>query len=262
MADASSIENWLALNEGLLEIGKGVVAHLSHPEKSRQPPNAILAGFSRKAVKSLGAIQLLVKQGFWEEAQVLTRVIFELRATFDCFLKMLRDDPETACRRIFDAMTLEKMKQIRSYSNPSFQQVIRRPEWDKRIATVESRYSEKELAALKKHGFSGMSVEDRCRTAGHSNVYQIIYRNLSRNVHSTDFFEQIGGLFFDDLYTSGYRSIRDDTVLFVGNWSAGGIIIPSDIDDIFKDKIKSTQEQQKQLMKVFKTFALPEGDTT
>ena len=42
---------------------------------------------------------------------------------------------------------------------------------------------------IKKHGFSGLNVEQRAQQAGLSDHYNIVYRNFSRNVHSTDFME-------------------------------------------------------------------------
>jgi len=189
-----SIEDWYALNDQLLVIGRKVVGHLSAPEQKQMPPNAILAGFARKAVKTLEGIQLLARNEAWEEAQVLTRVIFELRVTFDCFWDMLMDKPDDACYRVLAAMMLEKMKQIRSYPNERFQSGVDRPSWDTLIAEISGRYSPSELESLKKNGFTGLSVEQRSQKAGHSHVYQIMYRNLSRNVHATDLVEQLGEL--------------------------------------------------------------------
>ena len=42
---------------------------------------------------------------------------------------------------------------------------------------------------MRKHGFSGLNVEQRARQAGLSSLYDIVYRNFSRNVHSTDLTE-------------------------------------------------------------------------
>jgi len=237
-----------------------VIEYMSAPEKKRLPPNAVLVGFARKAIKTLEGIQLLAKNESWEEAQVLTRVIFELRATFDCFWDMWMAKPEDACRRVLDAMMLEKMKQIRSYTNKDFQEGVGRPVWDTAIDEISSRYPAAELEAMKKNGFTGISVEARCQKAGHGHVYQIMYRNLSRNVHATDFVEQIGELVFDEAYLSRYRRVRNHTVLFIGNWSAGGIMIRTDIDKQGKAEIRALQDKQKQLMEIFKTFAAPGED--
>lgn len=94
MANEVTINDWYGLNVQMLAIGRSLIDYLSAPDRKRLPPNAILAGFARKAVKTLEGIQLLAKNDAWEEAQVLTRVIFELRATFDCFLGYV--DPEPA----------------------------------------------------------------------------------------------------------------------------------------------------------------------
>lgn len=257
MSKEVSIDDWFGLNEQLLGIGRKVVAHLSAPERKKLPPNAILAGFARKATKTLEGIQLLAKNDGWEEAQVLTRVLFELRVTFDCFWDMLMADPEQACRRVFDAMMLEKMKQINTYRNEQFQKDVDRTSWDSVIAEISGRYSASELEALKKNGFTGLTVEQRSQKVGHNGVYQIMYRNLSRNVHGTDFVEQLGELVFSESHLSGYRRARNHTVLFVGNWSAGGIIIRADVEDLCQTEVSALQARQKEMMAVFGTLSSP-----
>lgn len=158
---------------------------------------------------------------------------------------------------MFDAMLLEKMKQIRSYANKEFQERVGRPAWDTAIGDISSRYTSAELDAMKKNGFTGISVEQRCQKAGHVQVYQIMYRNLSRNVHGTDFAEQLGEFAFDEAYLSEYRRIRNHTVLFIGNWSAGGIIIRADIDERCKSELRVIHDRQKEMMAVFSTFSGP-----
>src|SRR5262249_11327638 len=152
-----------------------------------------------------------------------TRVLFELRATFDCFWQQLTTNPKLACQRVFDAMMLEKFKQIRVVNRPDFPKAGERPSWEVAIKEIEGRYSEQDLKAIKKNGFTGMSVEERCRSTGLQPVYDIMYRNLSRNIHSTDFVEQIGEAALPEQDFNGYRRIRDYTVLYIANFSAGGI---------------------------------------
>ncbi len=88
-----------------------------------------------------------------------------------------------------------------------------------------------------------------------------MYRNLSRNVHATDFVEQIGELVLDEAYLSAYLRVRNHTVLFIGNWSAGGIIIRADIDERCRSEIRVIQDRQKELTEVFKTFGTPTETT-
>ena len=202
----------------------------------------------------------MAKNDAWEEAQVLTRVVFELRVTFDCFWDMLTADPEKACRRVVDAMILEKMKQINSHRNEQFQKGVDRPAWDTIIAEISGRYSVGELESLKKNGFTGLTVEQRSQKAGHNAVYQIMYRNLSRNVHGTDFMEQLGELVFGESYLSGYRRARNHTVLYVGNWSAGGIIILADVANLCQPEVSAPEVQQQELMAVFGTLRGPNED--
>lgn len=78
---------------------------------------------------------------------------------------------------------LEKIKQARASDCPIPGGLL---EIEKEIST---RYSPEELKKLKQYGFTGMNVEHRARCSGLSDEYNIIYRNFSRYVHSTDFAE-------------------------------------------------------------------------
>jgi len=63
---------------------------------------------------------------------------------------------------------------------------------------------------------------------------------------------------FDEAYLSEYRNTRNHTVLFIGNWSAGGIIIRADIDELCKSEVTALQARQKELMSVFGSLAVPD----
>ena len=44
---------------------------------------------------------------------------------------------------------------------------------------------------MRRFGFSGLSVEGRAKELGLNDLYNIVYRNFSRNVHGTDYMEHI-----------------------------------------------------------------------
>jgi Family of unknown function (DUF5677) len=257
MPNDVSLDGWLGLNDQLIDMGRKVLAYLSDPERGRFRPNLILLGFARKAIKTLEGIQLPTRNDAWEEAQVLTRVAFEVRATFDCFCLMVSENPADACRRVFDALMLSKMEQTHNYNNEEFQKAIDRPSWEAMIEKITSRYTPAEVESLKRNGFTGLSIEQRCQKAVHNHVYQIMYRNLSRNVHATDFVEQLGEWVFDDAYVSGYRHVRNCTVLYLGNWSVGGIIIRADIDGQFEADVAALLARQEDLMADSDSLASP-----
>jgi hypothetical protein len=143
----------------------------------------------------------------------------------------MRSDVKTACMRVMDAVMLEKIKQARASGFKGLDLIPGAPsptdllDAEKEIA---SRYSVPELEKLKQRGFTGINVEQRALRSGLSNEYNIISRNFSRNVHSTDFME----LFLQEdpkLVTSDpdvYFESRDAVCCEVVFISGAGIVIP------------------------------------
>ena len=109
---------------------------------------------------------------------------------------MLQDDAPGACARVLDSMLLEKIKQLEAVDYyPEAPDDIRpsRIRWAEAEQIIVERYSLEEFRAIKRNGFTDQSLENRCRTIGELSAYNTIYRNFSRNVHSTDYVEQFGG---------------------------------------------------------------------
>jgi hypothetical protein len=250
MTDLSqTIHDWIAFNRQLVSVGNQIASYLTDTENRKYPQNLVLAGISRKTANSLNAIHVLVDNSHWEEAQVLARVLFELRATFACFWKMFSDDDVAATQRIFDCMMLDKFKQIRQINRKDFDDAVDRNDWEIKIQEIEERYEPDELKRMKSHGFTGRSVEERCRHANLTHAYEVIYRNFSRNVHSTDFIEQIGDLAFrGDRQHDDYLNSRNATMLYIANYSAGGILINTDIEDRFAQEFSAFKTRHKSLM--------------
>jgi hypothetical protein len=165
-------------------------ALIGHPQND--PIKTILLGFLTKSNHSLDAIILLYKRSLFHEAQSLIRIIFELFVTFMAFEKMLRRDPKEAGMRVWDSVMLEKIKQQKATEFKGLDLIPGAPtpqDFFDQEREIANRYPESELKKIKRHGFSGLNVEQRARQAGLSDYYNIIYRNFSRNVHSTDFME-------------------------------------------------------------------------
>jgi hypothetical protein len=115
-----------------------------------------------------------------------------MRLSFEAFVEQLQVDPRAACIRVMDTVMLEKVKQARA-SNFKGLNLIPGGTTPKELLesekAISKRYSSAELKKLKQHGFSGLNVEQRAKRSGLSDEYNIVYRNFSRNVHSTDFTE-------------------------------------------------------------------------
>lgn len=203
-------------------------ALIEHPQND--PIKTILLSFLTKSNHSLDAIILLYKRSLFHEAQSLIRIIFELFVTFLAFEKMLRRNPQEAGMRVWDSVMLEKIKQQKASEFKGLDLIPGAPtsqDFLNQEREIANRYSDSELKKIKRHGFSGLNVEQRARQAGMSDYYNIVYRNFSRNVHSTDFMELT--LFHDPnilekMPFSSYTESRDFIGCEITFISAGGIV--------------------------------------
>jgi hypothetical protein len=211
-------------------------ALINHPQND--PIKTILLGFLTKSNHSLEAIILLYKRSLFHEAQSLIRIIFEVFITFLAFEKMLRQNPREAGMRVWDCVMLEKIKQQKASDFKGLDLIPGAPtpqDFYEREREIAKRYNESELNKLKKYGFSGLNVEQRAKQVNMSEYYNIVYRNFSRNVHTTDFMELtllnnpnlLGAMHFSD-YTD-YRDFIGCEIAFI---SASGVA--ATINDIFQ----------------------------
>lgn len=217
---------WIDINKELQAVCEKMVTGLS-ASVDRDVFVYIVTGFLKKGTRTFRAVNLLIEHGLWEQAQILTRVLFELRINFDCFLIMAKEGTAGACLRLIDSMMLEKIKQLEASNYAGLEMIpggATREDFKKVLEEIQSRYSSSEIATLRKYGFTGLSIENRAKLAGHEDAYQIVYRNFSRNVHSTDYVEHLGGpsIFGEDFHRE-YIDSRDTATLYVAHFSAGGI---------------------------------------
>jgi len=209
---------------------------IANPRRGDVPFQIILA-FLIKGTHTLQGILILYKQNLPHEAQALIRVIFELNVTFEAFVHLLRKDPEGACRRLLDSVMLEKIKQVRASNFLGLEFVPDAPTREILLANEEEivgRYDSKELNKIKKYGFSGLSVEQRARQAKYTHFYDVVYRNFSRNIHSTDFIEhfQIISKTKASMFKTTYPTLERNLVAYdVTFMSSLGIVAM--VDDIF-----------------------------
>ena len=183
----------------------------------------IAGGYIHKATKTLKAVNILYDNSLAEQAQALVRILFELRLNFDCFMKFASNDPKNACKRVIDSMMLEKVKQARASEFAGIPESMQN-KLIKKEEEIAKNYSENELKKIRKFGFTGMPIEQRAKFTGHETAYHIVYRNFSRNVHSTDYTES----YLRDPQNRGtgyadYILSRDVASLYTAHFSAGGI---------------------------------------
>lgn len=143
----------------------------------------------------------------------MVRVLFEVRMDYEMYLRSMDEDPREAVRRVIDAMMLEKVKQQRQSDFRGLELVDGAPtrgELEALEQELIERYGTVEAKAMRRHGFSGISIESRARKLGLSNLYNVVYRNFSRNVHGIDYTEHLRrqGLRATSK-VQGYEDVRD-----------------------------------------------------
>jgi hypothetical protein len=216
------VNAWIQLNRDARRVCKEASTRLA-ASANNDPFVGIHTAFLHKATETLSAVNVLYAHKLEEPAQALIRVLFELRINFDCLLTMARQDPQDAFRRVVDSMMLEKIKQVRAAQfggiSPEHQE-----ELENREKEIAECYSPEEFTKLRKHGFTGIPIEQRATMTGHEVAYSIVYRNFSRNVHSTDYVESYikTGLHITDS-DEGYRESRDIAAHYTAHFSAVGM---------------------------------------
>lgn len=218
----------LELNGELVVVGERVCADLESLVAERDLSAAILLAFLTKAVKTVRGMVLLCETDLWEQAQVLLRVVLETRINFDCYVKLCETDTAAASQRVLDAIALDKQKQQRA-SNYLGREVIEGFDPEEYYARVErelvERYGADEVKQMRKNGFTGMSVELRAKDVGLESRYQVVYRNFSRNVHSTDIMEHILKQVTElPEELEDYTDLRDSITLGTASFCLGGML--------------------------------------
>src|SRR4030095_5454147 len=155
-------------------------------------PHRITVGFFSKATRTLKAIGLLYEHNLNEEAQSLVRILFETYINFFMFLLMMREDPEATFLRVGDSMMLEKVRQQRESKFVGLDLLPRKLTPEQFLQAekeIKSRYSEEDFKKLKQYGFTGMNLKECAIKTENEEMYHIVYRNFSRNIHATDYLE-------------------------------------------------------------------------
>lgn len=169
-----------ALTEGLaVRVERDVTARIAH-------------ALFQNGFDTYRAIGVLYAESLPIQAQVLVRVLLEVRIDLEIFLRLTAEDPQQAARRLIDAMMLEKVRQQRQSDFRGHELVEGAPTPEALLALEKElveQHGNAAAKAMRRHGFSGLSVEDRANELGLSDLYNVQYRNFSRNVHGTDYME-------------------------------------------------------------------------
>lgn len=172
------------LNKRLLIVAIELDAEARRHRVARTPPGRILTSFYRKTTNTFRAIEILKANRLIEEAWVLLRVLLETHVNF---LFFIRHDPRDMCQRYSDSAILEKLKHLRQVNfYEGIPGMPTREQWEATEAEISSRYSKKEMNALRRNGFTGLTFEQRAKLVGLQTMYEMCYRPASRSVHMFD----------------------------------------------------------------------------
>jgi len=172
------------LNVRLLELSNRLAIVLQKHEVAKTPQGRILVALFKKAVNTFRGVQKLKSEGLIEESWILLRVLLEVHINLIFFLK---NDPTEMTRRWLAASILDKLKYMREvnfFEGTKLAHMGNRDGWDKAEAEIARRYSKEELHAIRRNGFSGLSVEQRAKAVALLGMYRDCYRIASRSVHT------------------------------------------------------------------------------
>jgi len=187
MPMSTVVKAWMQLNRDAHRVCKDAADRLVAYEPSDAFVH-ICGAFLRKGAETFSVVNVLYANHLEEPAQSLIRILFELRINFDCFLNIAQSDAKNAVQRVADSMMLEKIKQARASGFIGIPNEIKEL-LEQNEKQIVSRYHENDLSRMRKHGFTGVPIEQRASMTGHEAAYNVVYRNFSRNIHSTDYVE-------------------------------------------------------------------------
>jgi hypothetical protein len=207
---------WDELIGALTEICKPLLKRTAAVPVEHVPVRIIDALFL-KSVDTLRAVRLLYHSGLPVQAQALIRILFEVRVDIELLMRACAADPAEAAHKVLDAMMLQKISQQRQSKFLGLTSVPDAPSREKMLNDEQlliAKYGKDTADKMRRHGFSGLSIEERAKQIGLSPEYNIVYRNFSRNIHNTDYMEHMAerGAIGKERWQC-YQDLRDHTAL-------------------------------------------------
>ena len=174
------------LNVRLLEVTNRLAIEVQKHGVAKTPQGRILVALFKKAVNTFRRIQMLKSDRLIEESFILLRVLLEAHINLIYFMK---SDATEMTRRWADAAMLDKLKYLKEVNfleGTSLAHMGKRDEWENSEAAIVARYTKAELHAIRRNGYSGLSVQQRADAVGLGAMYVNCYRIASRSVHAFD----------------------------------------------------------------------------
>ncbi len=205
-----NFQNYMSEINGCLVYGDSLVdifqAYLSKAE------NKIIYAFLRKSIRITKAIEVLVKSGYEEEAQILVRSLLETKIVLDQFIGDAKKDPQEATLLMRDGIILNKAKALNAMNYEFRGFKIDKTEWQSATSEIRERYSDiEQFKKVRKYGYLRKPLADAANDTNNKDLYDGVYRLYSRNVHPMDVLEQFEPLLISNF--SKYEELRFELVL-------------------------------------------------
>ena len=223
MMETDDTKIYTEINRRLPSVCERVCEVLSEQSKTDDTRRIVLS-FVRRAQCTLLGVNALQQQELWEPAQILVRVLFEGQLTFRQFARRYKEDPRKACERLVDANLIATLKHFDLVSD-SVNVGAQVNSMRKAEQVIKERYGEKEFGRIRKHGFTGICVEQRAIKEDQAGIYNLVYRLFSRNVHGTVLAEATSLDADSPLPNQSWAlANRNDLMLYIAGISAAGIV--------------------------------------
>ena len=147
---------------------------------------SILFAYHYKSVDTSDGIIQLYKHNLPECSQALFRVLFETYIKHDELLIVAREQGKSkALELALDSMMLMANKRVNTQEK--YVEFQNRPN----IKNIEQKYSRETINKIKRYGFSKIPIDQLAKKHNKDHIYQMLYRNFSRNIHADDAQEYI-----------------------------------------------------------------------
>jgi hypothetical protein len=164
------------LNARLLRVSNRLAIELQKHEVAKTPQGRIMVALFKKSVNTFRGIQRLKADRLIEESWILLRVLLEAHINLIYFFK---SDATEMTHRWADASRLEKlkyMKEVNFFEGTDLAHMGHREDWEKFETEVAMRYTPTELHAIRRYGYSGLSVQKRAEAVNLASMYVDCYR--------------------------------------------------------------------------------------
>jgi hypothetical protein len=171
-------------------------------------PNIYLYTTIRKTTNLLRSIHHLVSVGQVSDAQILARVLIEVKINLAYLEVLVKKEGDRAFLRVLDAIMISRNKAVVNADwGVGYQKAF--TNWTGTMAIVKSHFPTDEYAAIRRFGMFGCNIEERARRTKNSGLYNHAYRLYSKSVHGLDMNEILAE--YENNYS--YQASRAKTLL-------------------------------------------------